>query len=167
MSLPDGKYHDVSIDVEQHRAQLLAANSKDEALQVAIAAAEKAMQALKISKDGVERDRCSIKSERFLDEAERIKRSEDWRTAIETTPVTGSNGERSANAPASRELREPQSSRQPSKQEQILLLKASYLNGSKFPPWTTVPDQKEFELKDGEALFLYVASISIIHPSRH
>ena len=46
--------------------------------------------------------------------------------------------------------------RSPSTREQIILLESSKLHGCRFPPWKTPPINAEFELRDGEALFLYV-----------
>lgn len=55
-----------------------------------------------------------------------------------------------------RKLKEPVSSRPLPISEKILLLKASFINGFKFPPWKEAPADSEFELQEGEQLFQYV-----------
>ncbi len=111
--------------------------SNDDALQAAIKAAESSMQALKLTNDSVEKERISLQVKQHLQEAERIKKG----TTVTQTRI----------------LNEPESTRKLPNQEQILLLRASYLNGFKFPPWTEAPRPQEFELNDGEDLFLYVS----------
>lgn len=77
----------------------------------------------------------------FLDEAQRIKSISEWvpRPEIDVT-----------NAP---KLVEPKSNRKLATSEQILLLKASHLNGFKFPPWTNAPRESDFQLTDGQEQF--------------
>ena len=131
------------------------ASSKDEALQVAIKAAEHGDASLETRKgSGRERSNSQLRLKQLLEEAELIKQSPDWRETIESTTGTGSGS--SSNMALTRQLKEPQSTRELPKQEQIMLLRASYLNGFKFPPWTTIPKASEFELKDGDAPFTYV-----------
>ena len=50
-------------------------------------------------------------------------------------------------------LREPISTRKRSKKEEIILLRASRINGSKCPPWSQDPVSTEFVPQQGEALF--------------
>jgi calpain-7 len=50
-------------------------------------------------------------------------------------------------------LREPLSTRKRSKKEQIILLKASRINGFKCPPWDKDPASTEFVVQQGEELF--------------
>jgi calpain-7 len=51
-------------------------------------------------------------------------------------------------------LREPCSTRELTKSEQIILLRGSKLNGFQFPPWKAAPGSECFELVEGEQLFL-------------
>ena len=44
--------------------------------------------------------------------------------------------------------------------EQIILSKGSKLYGGVFPPWDSAPSAKEFELLDGESLYMYVSLTS-------
>ncbi|OCL06721.1 cysteine proteinase [Glonium stellatum] len=53
-----------------------------------------------------------------------------------------------------RKLMEPASVRIFSKKEEIILLRASKLNGFTFPPWRAAPDSAEFTLADGAELFV-------------
>ena len=144
-------------DAEQNAAQLPRSPSRTRALESAINAAEVSMRSLKLAKDPNEKARHSARFKQLLQEAERIKHSKDWRQAShqrsapsKTATIAPSSAHRDQN------LREPHSQRPLSKSEQILLLKAGYLNGFKFPPWKSPPLSTEFDLKDGEDLFVYV-----------
>jgi calpain-7 len=83
---------------------------------------------------------------------------------VQSTPALASHRSSSATkvavsslstAPNSRihRLREPISTRKRSKKEEIILLRASRINGSKCPPWNHEPESTEFVLQQGEALF--------------
>lgn len=50
-------------------------------------------------------------------------------------------------------LREPISTRKRAKKEEIILLKASRINGSKCPPWSQDPATTDFVPQQGDALF--------------
>lgn len=52
-----------------------------------------------------------------------------------------------------RRLAEPLSTRKRSKKEEIILLKASMVNGFKCPPWDKFPSPAEFVRLQGEDLF--------------
>jgi calpain-7 len=54
-----------------------------------------------------------------------------------------------------RKLREPISSRKRTRKEEIILLKASLVNGVKCPPWDKIPSVDEFAL-NGSGFFTYV-----------
>ncbi|KAK5114704.1 hypothetical protein LTR62_002278 [Meristemomyces frigidus] len=128
--------------------------SQSTALEAAIKDAEAAMRALKLAKDSNEQARQSTLIKQLLQEAERIKHSEEStspNTRFATSRTTPESSPSSVLA--TRQLKEPHSTRTLSRAEQILLLKAGYLNGFKFPPWVTPPAPDEFELKDGEDLF--------------
>ena len=141
--------------------QLLRSTSRDEALEIAIKAAETSMQALKLSTDPNEKAVLSTRFNQLLQEAEKIKFNPNWRQELKETTSSSVNqhGDSRTSPPANRarRLKEPKSSRQLPNREQILLLKAGYLNGFKFPPWSNAPDSSEFELKDGESLYEYAA----------
>lgn len=154
-------------DAERYTDQLPRSSSRDEALELAIKAAETSMRALKLAQDPNEKARHSARFKQLLQEAERIKTSKDWRQRQSAMP-DGSEPSSHVNAVSqtavsTRVLPEPISQRTLPKSEQILLLKAGYLNGFKFPPWTNPPTPGEFELRDGEALYLYVVLISTRH----
>ncbi|KAK5734611.1 cysteine protease [Elasticomyces elasticus] len=126
------------------------ASSRNEALQITIDAAEAAMRAMKLTKNPNEKVKHSALFKQLLQEAEEIKFSKDWRA----TSVNAVTTNPQSRAVAVRELKEPQSTRELPRSEQILLLKASYLNNCKFPPWTTPPAPHEFQLADGGDLFI-------------
>lgn len=52
------------------------------------------------------------------------------------------------------ELKEPPSQRELSTREKIILLEASKLHGSRFPPWTFPPNSSHFERLDGQPYFM-------------
>jgi calpain-7 len=55
-------------------------------------------------------------------------------------------------------LTEPASTRKRSRKEDIILLKASIVNGFKCPPWDKSPATTEFLPENGQSLFQYVCS---------
>jgi calpain-7 len=165
MSAPIKTLPQLKQDADRYIKRLPRASSKDEALEAAIKAAETSMQALKLATDSNEKSQLSSRVRQLLTQAENIKTSNDWRQAIQA-PVPDS----STSSPTSskiRTLKEPQSRRKLPTSEQVLLLKAGYLNGFKFPPWSAPPDPSEFDLNEGEELFLYVFSDPVSFQSCH
>lgn len=130
-------------DADRLAERLPRSVTKDEALDIAIKAAETAFSALKLVKDANEKASYTAKAKQLMQDAETIKRSSDWRQAVQQASQV-------------RMLTEPVNSRELSTKERIILLRGGFLNGVKFPEWTGAPSVSEFELKDGEALFLYV-----------
>jgi calpain-7 len=128
--------------------------SKDDALRIALAAAELSIQALRLTKDPDVRRNMSADASALLSEAERIKHDDGWdqkkspSTALDHSP-------KGLHVSQFLKLKEPISTRLTTRTEEILLLKASKLNGFKFPPWKGEPKDSEFELKDGDRPFLY------------
>ncbi|CAC9887599.1 unnamed protein product [Aureobasidium pullulans] len=118
------------------------APSKDAALDMAIKAAEHAMKAMRLSDSPETTKAMRNKSEFFLDEAQRIKSDPNWKPRIEIDVAKVAK------------LVEPKSSRPLPTSEQILLLKASQLNGFKFPPWTSFPKDNDFQLQVGQEPFI-------------
>jgi calpain-7 len=57
-------------------------------------------------------------------------------------------------------LREPISSRKLPPRESIILLKASIVNGFKFPPWDKAPSADEFVSEEGAAPYTYIIQCS-------
>lgn len=64
--------------------------------------------------------------------------------------------ERVASPAHIRRLTEPVSNRKRSRKEDIILLKASVVNGFKCPPWDKTPAAAEFLRENGQELFQYV-----------
>ncbi|KAK6442886.1 cysteine protease [Oleoguttula sp. CCFEE 5521] len=156
MSLPSHDLDQLKHDVTQHEADLGAARTRDEALEIVIKAAETSMRALKLAKDPSQKTQLNTRVKQLLDEAEKIKTTRDWRNIaghrapdrVLVPPVPDVS-----DATRVRQLREPKNSRTITKKEHILLLKASVLNGFKFRPWTTPPTPDEFILPPGEEPF--------------
>lgn len=123
------------------------ANARDAALQTAIAQAEAALKAMRLSKDPGEKQRLKAQFEQRLRDAEDIKRSDRDTPTVDAAPGASPRNK-------SVILQEPLSSRTLLKGEQILLLKASFLNGNKFSPWTERPSAMDFQLQDGETLHI-------------
>ena len=154
MSLPSKDLQELKDDAERLATQLPRASSKDEALEVAIKAAEISMQALKLAQDKNDKASLSTRVKQLLDEAEKIKHSKDWRKVVQSTPLIDISPKSVTINSRKTPLKEPVSSRELPTSEKVLLLKAGYLNGFKFPPWSTPPEPNEFELEDGGALYL-------------
>jgi calpain-7 len=108
---------------------------------MAIKAAQLAMNGLKLSKTPETQKFMRKKSEYFLDEAQRIKSVSEWKPLPEV------------NVNKVTVLVEPKSDRKLPTSEQILLLRASQLNGFKFPPWTNPPQDSDFRLSSGQEPF--------------
>lgn len=125
------------------------------------------MQQLKIAHDPNEKARLSRRVKALLDDAEKLKHRSKWTSAPLAGPAQASAApqqggvEPTSSKSSSRVLKEPFSSRISTKAEQILLLKASFLNNFKFPPWSEPPDPSEFELREGEEAFTYVSLLGV------
>ncbi|KAL6709508.1 cysteine protease [Coniothyrium glycines] len=241
-----------------YRAQLQTAANKDEALTLAIAAAENLMKAMKLSSDALERRELKAQCGEIMNAADRIKSDAQWvpaarpqqqpsitrdehigkwaatvassgrpETLVEdtisqasssrqalssvTAPVEhiqiltdSTNQNRHAADAASphdldvdsfveaptpipqlplqpahmgtsspsitpsaapythiRRLAEPVSSRKRSKKEEIILLKASMVNGFKCPPWDKSPSTSEFVSQEGAGPFVDAHDLSL------
>lgn len=147
---------DEAHDLQRLKDALPGAESRDAALEIALSAAELSMRALKLAKDPVLKNDIDAKVRYLLQEAERIKFGKDWRT--NRKPAVSPSSSKPVNVKTIRKLREPASTREASKAEQILVMKASFLNGFKFPPWRQPPDDSDFQLAEGGGPFLYVNS---------
>ncbi|KAK4945235.1 cysteine protease, partial [Elasticomyces elasticus] len=141
-------------EFQKLQRSIAAASSKDEALGLAVAAAELSMKALKLARSPDDKRIIGDRARSLLAEAEKIKRNGDWRRLAlpPSTPVEPPHPP--DDVKKIKVLKQPSSTRQPSKAEQILLMKASFLNGFKFPPWTASPDASVFALREGEEPFL-------------
>ncbi|KAF2096321.1 cysteine proteinase [Rhizodiscina lignyota] len=127
------------------------ASNQDEALELAIRAAELCMRALKIATDANDKSNFSSKCRSLLEQAENIKSGREQKPSI-----SAKSSRVPSNANITRRVKrllEPISTRQQSKAEQILVLRASDLNGFRFPPWKGAPGSNEFELVAGQKLF--------------
>ncbi|EMD00076.1 hypothetical protein BAUCODRAFT_63830 [Baudoinia panamericana UAMH 10762] len=151
MSKPSDDLNELKHEADQLSDRLLRSASKDEALEIAIRAAETSMKALRLTKDPNEKAKLSRRFEQLVQEAERIKHSKDWRERLRANSLRSQTHHESTGK-TSALLREPQTTRALPKSEQILLLKAGFLNGFKFPPWDTAPAPDEFQVKAGEGL---------------
>jgi hypothetical protein len=140
------------------------------------------MQALKIATDKAQKSDIRSRCQSLLSEAERIKSSDDWKPAdlvrssfpsndqVSSQDTLGSSALDFSNKPLPakaaeieqpsskrvKRLVEPVSTRELSKAEKIILLRASRLNGFQFWPWEHTPNPKEFELGDEDEPFMQV-----------
>lgn len=119
------------------------------------------MQGLKITNDDSVRKTLKLEVKQLLSEAETIKASPVWKpsalTGVESATRTSSSA-----VPRIKRLKIPESSRQLSTAEKIIILKASTLNGSKFPPWQQDPLISEFTLGENGQLFTYVEEMNTL-----
>lgn len=153
MSSPSQDLQQLRQDAEDLAYQLPRSASKDAALEIAIKAAETSMRALKLARDPDEKAALSMKASLLLDEAEQIKLSTDWRNVVKGTHAFGEQGDAVQVKKPSKALKEPQSMRKLPRKEEIILLKAGYLNNFKFPPWKEPPALSEFDAATGQELF--------------
>lgn len=149
------------------QSRIAGAPTRDEALELAIKAAELCMKALKVATDKRQKAELSSQCQTLLTEAERIKKSPEWPPAttppsisslsLDSPPPSSSKPARTVSPLAQKPTKirpEPVSDRVLTTSELILLLKASKINGSTFPPWKDEPAPAEFMLKPGELPFV-------------
>lgn len=159
----------MTAEMDALQARIADAPTRDEALELAIKAAELCMQALKVATDKRQKADLSSQCQTLLGEAERIKKSPEWPAA--TFPNISSLSLDPPSTPTSKPIKvasalthsqqkpkktgpEPVSDRALTTAEQIILLKGSKINGSTFPPWKDEPAPAEFMLTPGEPLFV-------------
>ena len=109
------------------------------------------MQALKLSKDPSSRKQLSAQVKDLFSQAEQIKVSGIWSRSTSRSSLAEDSAQSRI-----RRLKTPISTRQLSTAEKIIVLKGSYLNGYKFPPWQTDPSNDEFSLAKGQSQFVSV-----------
>lgn len=112
------------------------------------------MQALKITDDAAVKKDLNSNIKQLLSQAETIKASPAWKSSLlsSTDPAETAS---SPSIPKIKGLKIPRSSRQLSTAEKIIILKASTLNGYKFPPWQQDPLTSEFKPDENGQLFTY------------
>lgn len=126
-----------AISIEQ---SITGKGSNNAALEAAISSAELYMQALKLVDSPPERQRLDSKCKELLAKAESLKELRDGRSPTAKA--------------YSRDMKQPKSTRKPTTKEKIIVLEGSKLNGAIFKPWDQAPTKADFELKDGDDLFL-------------
>jgi calpain-7 len=143
---------------DQRLAQkLMTAQTRDDALDAAIHAAENALKALSLARNADDKAQFRTRAKEFMGEAESIKKNVAWRPTS-THPKDVANA--STISPVSgvaKFLREPRSTRTLTTREKIILVRATFLNGTKFPMWETAPFASEFELTEIGKLFVCVS----------
>ncbi|KAH8815773.1 hypothetical protein F5884DRAFT_193407 [Xylogone sp. PMI_703] len=119
------------------------AYTKDEALQNAIQAVELYMKATKLASNDEDRTRLRRKCKQLLSRAEEIKASPNW-TTTKKEPFS----------------KIPLSERALTKQEQLILLESSRLNGFVFPAWQSEPDNAVFD-KAADNLYTEASDLNL------
>lgn len=99
------------------------------------------MKAIKLANSSLERARLKEKCLNILARAEEIKKIEQWQPAMSYIGAVITPSEIS---------RVPQSRRQLSTREEVILLEGSKLHGLIFPPWNSEPGEQEFAAPKGE-----------------
>jgi hypothetical protein len=139
---------------ERLKQKLRAAQTRDEALDTAILAAENALKALSLARNAEDKTRFRTRAKESMGEAESIKKNPTWRpTSTQPVDRLVDVAEASTVSPVSgvaKYLKEPRSTRTLTTREKIILARATFLNGTKFPMWETAPSTREFELIDGQ-----------------
>ena len=79
-------------------------------------------------------------------------------TKLVASPLEESSKRTQRSVPGSvkkaKDLKEPISERELTAREKIILLEASKLHGSRFPPWTSPPVALEFKRLSGQPYFM-------------
>ncbi|KHJ30947.1 putative calpain-like protease ory [Erysiphe necator] len=126
--------------------------TRDDALKNAIRATELYMSAIEHTVLKSEKNRLQNKCRLLLQKAEEIKGSMTWPLAIQESSgaTQESSGATQESSGATQEssgviLKAPVPTRKLSKNEHLILLEGSRLNGFTFPPWTSEPDDDVFE----------------------
>jgi len=130
----------------------------EQAVSMAIKAAETMMQAFNMASDNNQRTQLKRKWNDILSRAEEIKAASTWPPVqdkslsfLTTLTIRSTPTARIPPVESILESRnEPESSRELTQSEQILLLKNSKLRSFKFPPWTSAPEPKHFHRSEGE-----------------
>lgn len=163
MSGIDLALDDLRRSTERLSLDIQNAKTKDAALTAAIKAADASMQAMKLAVDPGQKTLYVSQAKRFIQKAEDIKQNSQWKPAA-ATQLNKSKAQLGT-ASALKVLKEPANTRALTTREQIILARATWLNGVKFPMWEKAPSIEEFEVGSGEGLFLCVSS-KRMHGSR-
>ncbi|KAI9798360.1 MAG: cysteine protease [Candelina submexicana] len=159
MTKVQGSLEDVTRQALDSEARVSTSANKDEALKFSIEAAEKYIQALTLTSLNDERIRLRERCNALLNHAELIKNSGQWKPS---SPFSRSTSSRIASSGQGLiTSRQPCSSRQLTKREQIILLEGSKLNGSIFPQWQSPPDRTEFDFEGGQEKFIDVTELNL------
>ncbi|KAK7542847.1 uncharacterized protein J3D65DRAFT_656121 [Phyllosticta citribraziliensis] len=171
----DARLVAVKAQLDHVRKRMAESPDKDQALQLAIEAAELCMSSLRLATDKTHKADLSSQAKGFISEAERIKKNSQWPSPSPSSSslsrLPPSSPAASSNAPASPISSPLTGSKSPAPSakaqrvlqlvsqrplptaEQIILYKASSVNGSQFPPWKDIPQPKEFSLDEGNGRF--------------
>ncbi|KAI9838547.1 MAG: hypothetical protein M1819_004856 [Sarea resinae] len=135
---------DLEIQATKLEARIFSSSTKEDALSSAIGAVELYMRALKHAKTPEDKAKLKRKCQDLLEQAERIKESENW----------NARDANRNNASSVQKLAQPGEDREIPVREQRILWESSKLNGFIFPPWKGTPEPNEFQLGDGESQFI-------------
>ncbi|MCJ1242892.1 cysteine protease [Trapelia coarctata] len=134
---------DLESQLTEAERQVHGAKSWKSAYSATLDATELCLRALKLTSDNDKKKLLDEQCRKLLDQAERIKSSEEWPS---DTLEVWKGGTRLENDAPKKELKQPLSTRTLSTREQIILLQGSKLNGCVFPPWKASPAADEFAL---------------------
>lgn len=140
------------------------AQTQNETLETAILAAENALKALSLARNADDKARFRTRAKELMGEAESIKKNAAWQPST-SVGHQGNVADVSTISPVSGEakyLRDPRSTRTLTTREKIILARATFLNGTKFPMWEAAPSASEFALTETGQLFVCVDRISSV-----
>lgn len=171
----DARLVAIKAQLDHVRRRMTESPDKDQALQLAIEAAELCMSSLYLATNKTHKADLSAQAKSFISEAERIKKNPQWPSpspsSASSSRMTPSSSAAPSNAPAPPVSSSLTASKSPASSakaqhalqlvsqrplpfgEQVILHKASSVNGSLFPPWKDIPQPKEFSLDDGNGRF--------------
>jgi calpain-7 len=126
-------------------------------LEATINVAELYMKALRLAENPVDRKRVDLKCKALLLRAERLKESDNVRAQPRNETPLGGN----SRSVIRQDMRQPEQSRKLTTRENIIILEGSKLNGFVFKPWKEAPSPEDFELQEGESLFVDIAELPL------
>ena len=127
------------------------------------------MVAIEKALTNTEKTLLKSKCKTALEIAERIKNTDVWTPSLNSISLNVrsalyvDNQTPQCNPQSNKNLKVPQSTRQPTTREKLILLEGSRLNGFKFPPWQAPPNPIEFEPNEVGEPFMYVESLRFGH----
>jgi calpain-7 len=145
------------INNQELESRINSASDKEEALRLAIEAAQLCLDALKIATDTRQKSELRADATTLLERAESIRNGPAWPlepprsptqcstlSLLSSTPLPDEPPSPPPKPPAAKRLKEPVNERILTNNEQLLYYRNSTIHGFRFPPWKDAPDDSQF-----------------------